>query len=91
MSSLISFLVLVYSVWVNHDWNEFLVGVFIGLVLIGLVFEAWLKRSYKCPECGKVMGKPRIDESDQGREFVYACESCEIRWRTRTYVPDSAG
>ena len=87
--SLFSFLLLVYQVWVNNHWNFLMLSLFVGSVSVGLAYVALLKRSYKCPECGKLLGKPSV--SAENREYIYKCQSCGIRWHTRTYLPDSAG
>ena len=64
---------------------------FVAVVILGLIFEAKLKRTYKCPACSKDLGKPRTELIDGREEYVYDCPACEITWRTMTYVPENDG
>jgi len=84
--NLLIFAVLFYKGWKQErDW--FWIAAFMLAALAGLGFETWLKRSYRCPQCGLRLGKPRILPKDGNSEYVYDCGNCAIAWRTRTYVP----
>jgi hypothetical protein len=87
--TLISFLWSAYSIWAKDELTWLSIISFIVSVIAGLSFSAWLKRTYRCPECGSALGKPEVDETNE--EYYYECGKCRIRWRTRTYLPDSGG
>ena len=83
--SLFLFLRLAYQVWVNDQWDFLLLILFVSSVLVGLVYRAWLKRSYKCPECGELLGKPSM--SAENREYNYECKSCGIQVLIKEATP----
>jgi predicted SprT family Zn-dependent metalloprotease len=86
--NLLIFAVLFHKGWKQEKWDWFWVVAFMLTALTGLGFEAWLKRSYRCPKCKQPLKKPRILERNEHKEYVYDCMVCSITWRTRTYVPD---
>jgi hypothetical protein len=85
---LLAFSGAVYRVCARGDWSPSSIGPFIVLAVIGLIVEGWLKRSYRCPRCSTPLGDARIQESNGNSEYVYDCHTCQITWRTLTYVPE---
>jgi DNA-directed RNA polymerase subunit RPC12/RpoP len=85
--TLLTFAIVAYKAWRRSEWDWLGIAVFVGLVVAGLGFEAWLQRAYRCPRCGLRLGAPRVQPEEGRSEYVYDCAACGITWRTRTYVP----
>ena len=68
--------------------NWFWLVAFVLLSVCGLSYETWLKRSYRCPQCGKRLGPPRLIKHERSGEYVHDCPDCGVTWRTLTFVPD---
>ena len=58
---------------------------FLLTVVAGLVLEFALRRSYRCPSCGRKLRKPKLIGEPDSQEFVHDCEACGIRWHTLTH------
>jgi len=91
VTTLVVFAVAFYKGWVGVDYSWLWIIMFIGLWFFGLLLEWRLKRTYRCPRCGTLLGTPRIRQDGNKQEYVHDCEMCRVTWRTRTYVPDDGG
>lgn len=60
---------------------------FLLTVAAGVVLEFALPRGYRCPSCGRKLGKPKLIGEPDSEEFVHDCEACGIRWHTLTHPP----
>ena len=60
-------------------------------VVVGLIFEYRLRRSYACPRCGGLLPPASLIEFDGASEYVHDCAGCSIRWRTMTHPPEPSG
>ncbi len=67
-----------------HLWSV----LFLLACVAGLFFEAFVKRGYRCTECGRRLAGPDTRPAGDRMEYVYPCESCGFLWRTKTYAPN---
>jgi len=84
------------AAWRHTTGTEDLTNVWtLGFALsciLGLAPEIHIQRTYRCPECGRRLGNPRIVQRPQDKkEYVYGCPTCGITWGTLTYVPTPDG
>lgn len=91
VAALAVFGVAFYKGWAGVDYSWLWIIAFVVLWFFGMLLEWRLKRTYRCPRCGTLLGPPRIREDGDHREYVHDCEMCQVTWRTRTYLSDDGG
>ena len=82
-------ILLFVQAWRNFDDSifNFWTIAFIISIIAFIIFDLFMARTYRCPSCKAILGKPKIDEEKED-EYFHECIECNIRWYTKTFVPN---
>jgi predicted RNA-binding Zn-ribbon protein involved in translation (DUF1610 family) len=74
---------LLWRRWGTFDTIFYLlIGLFVGGVILGLVWDRLRLSTFTCPRCGLTISEPTIMARTEGDPIDYHCPVCDIVWET---------
>jgi hypothetical protein len=77
---------LIYFLWPNPPIWAFSLALGVGFILFLVLFFR-MRPKFKCPQCGRELGREAMLGKEEGEPIRFVCSACQIEWESGMNVP----
>jgi hypothetical protein len=72
---------LIYFLWPDAPIWAFSLAFGVGFILF-LVLFIRMRPKFKCPQCGRELGRESMLGKEEGESIRFVCSTCQIEWES---------